>query len=140
MGSTVKLANDLYLETSSIVHKQGDTITPLDDKIIYDSGSNSNGEYIRFADGTMICSKYYAGNPTSVLQWSSAIYYVDVPMGSWAAPFKVIKNVQVSNATNQYWCNIVNASETSAGTVRLIRPDKNAPTYNIHLFAIGRWK
>ena len=58
MGSTVKLANDLYLETSSIVHKQGSQITPLDTYLdtivenldtitknldtIVESGSNAN--------------------------------------------------------------------------------------------------
>lgn len=59
MGSTVKLANDLYLETSSIVHKQGSQITPLDTYLdtIVESGSNSNGEYTKYSDGTMICSK-----------------------------------------------------------------------------------
>ena len=105
-----------------------------------ESGSNENGSYIKFADGTMICCKNYASTPTSLNLWGGSIYYTDIQMGVWALNFKILKNVQVSNTTAQYWCNVFDASETSAGKVRLIRPDNNTVESNIHLFAIGRWK
>ena len=105
-----------------------------------ESGSNENGSYIKFADGTLICCKNYASTPTSLNLWGDSIYYTDIQMGVWALNFKILKNVQVSNTTAQYWCNVYDASETSAGKVRLIRPDNKTVESNIHLFAIGRWK
>lgn len=105
-----------------------------------ESGSNENGSYIKFADGTLICCKNYASTPTSLKLWGGSIYYTDIQMGVWALNFKILKNVQVSNITAQYWCNVYDASETSAGKVRLIRPDNSTVESNIHLFAIGRWK
>ena len=107
---------------------------------IIESGSNENGSYIKFADGTLICCKNYASTPTSLNLWGGSIYYTDIQMGVWALNFKILKNVQVSNTTAQYWCNVYDASETSAGNVRLIRPENNTVESNIHLFAIGRWK
>lgn len=108
-------------------------------KYIVKSGSNSNGNYIKFSDGTMICHKHIAGTGGSVNAWGS-LYFRDVQAGNWAMDFKTILNVQCTNATNQYWASVSNASETSCGTVRLIRPDSNAVEYHIHLFAIGTWE
>lgn len=107
---------------------------------VIESGSNENGSYIKFADGTLICCKNYASTPTSLKLWGGSIYYTDIQMGVWALNFKILKNAQVSNTTAQYWCNVYDTSETSAGKVRLIRPDNNTVGFNIHLFAIGKWK
>lgn len=113
----------------------------LSSKTIYDSGSNSNGNWVRFTDGTMICHKFITG-ADGATQWSGTIYYHDVVNGNWSQNFKTILNVQVTNTTNQWWCCISGTTETSAGTTRLIRPDSasSGQTYNIHIMAVGKWK
>lgn len=108
-------------------------------KYIVKSGSNSNGNYIQFSDGTMICYKHFSGTGGSTSSWGP-LYFKDVQGGNWPMEFKTILNVQCTNTTNQYWASVSNASETSCGTIRLIRPDSNAVEYNIHLFAIGTWE
>lgn len=108
-------------------------------KYIVKSGSNSNGNYIQFSDGTMICHKHFSGTGGSTSSWGP-LYFKDVQGGNWPMEFKTILNVQCTNTTNQYWASVSNASETSCGTIRLIRPNSNAVEYNIHLFAIGTWE
>lgn len=111
---------------------------------IIENGSNTNGNYIKFANGTMICTKIISGNTGNELElWANGTYYRDIQNGSWAQEFVELYNTQATNQTLQLWCNIGNVTNTSAGTTRIIRPDNGGSAgqnYNIHLFAIGRWK
>lgn len=146
MGSTVKLANDLYLETSSIVHKQGDTITPLDDKIIYDSGSNSNGEYIRFADGTMICRGII--KLTSSTQYTSGglTYYCADTYINYPAEFIYTssKDIQMTSQTRHenmnYICNTYAVPQSKTQARISLQTTRNNYDRNIMWIAIGKWK
>ena len=111
---------------------------------IIESGSNTNGNYIKFADGTMICTKIISGSTGNELElWANGTYYRDIQNGSWAQEFVELYNTQVTNQTLQLWCNIGNITNTSAGITRIIRPDNGGSAgqnYNIQLLAIGRWK
>ena len=62
-----------------------------------ESGSNENGSYIKFADGTLICCKNYASTPTSLNLWGGSIYYTDIQMGVWALNFKILKLAFLGN-------------------------------------------
>lgn len=112
---------------------------------IVERGSNSNGEYIKFAEdsngvGMMIC---YHTKTTSIIDYNGHFSY-----GSWEYPMSFAETPKVlSNASN--WDgelastkNIANANSCSfmnfflnLGTMQSV--DKVA---DVNLFAIGRWK
>lgn len=121
----------------------GDTGNVINNSDILEWSHNpgaSNGSYIKFNNGLLICYKNITGTSSTPSAWANGIYFTDITVGNWAYTFKSIGNVQVTNAGNQWWANIRNVNETSCGIVRLIRPDSNSQTYNIQLFAIGTWK
>lgn len=142
MAKSIKFKDNIYLDTSSISHKKGNTREPLNTYLnsIIESGQNENGWWFKNADGTMVCTKTLAGTPNSVDLWDNIIYYKDISVGNWAKTFTALIDVQVSSSTLQYWCNINNANETSGGTVRLLRPSNNPLYYEVQILAIGRWK
>ena len=107
---------------------------------VVESGSNTNGNYIKFSNGIMICTKQITGSVTATI-WAGNTYYYDLTGGSWAATFTSINNIQVSNLTKQFWCTISDSTNSSVGTIRLIRPDGAAnQQYNVQIYAIGFWK
>ena len=148
MGSTVKLANDLYLETSSIVHKQGSQITPLDTYLdtIIESGSNDNGEYIKFYDGTMICRGIVRltsneEKTSGGLTYYCADTYINFPFEfSNVDVQKIQMTSEVRHENMNYICNTyaVPQSKTQA-RISLQTTQKNYER-GIMWTAIGKWK
>ena len=113
---------------------------------IYDSGSNANGAWIRFADGTMIQTKTIStGNFTSLAAWGN-LYYRDYDMGNWGTPFTTLYSAipTVSGAeSKQITANLGDVSNTSAGaTFRLLRPTSTNVnfTFTLTVTGIGKWK
>ena len=108
------------------------------------SGSNSNGKWVRFIDGTQICTKSMAFNVSFTRAFGS--WYETqsfVSFGDWSVPFindDIVITVGVINRA----CvveSIQLPSATSAGQSYLMRPDNTAnQDIKIHLIAIGRWK
>ena len=107
---------------------------------IVESGSNSNGNWIKYSDGTMICTKQI-GTDISTTLWASGIYYSDYNTGNWAQTFSKLNGVQVTSLTNQWWCNVSNSTTSNSGTLRLMRPDSASPVYfSASIVGFGRWK
>lgn len=111
---------------------------------IIESGSNENGDYIKFSNGTMICFKQVItqvkiDNPFgSMYETSSSVNF-----GDYAKEFKevplifpyVINRTALLEGMNMQ-------TTTSFGMTWLMRPvaDVDINTYTINLFAIGKWK
>lgn len=82
--------NNTKINANTIAVKKTDnTADTLDNCVIVDSGSNSNGSWIKWADGTMICYGYnmFTGiNMTT--QWGS-MYETSNPLslGDFPQPF-----------------------------------------------------
>ena len=106
---------------------------------IIECGSNSNGEFVKYADGTMICTSQVSFN-FSTSSFGKQVF-------SYPASFVAIEFVN--------WA-IGNGSQTYANNAAAnVRPDTAAPltdwgvyntaynsrnaTEQIYLFAIGRW-
>lgn len=107
---------------------------------IIESGSNSNGSWIKYSDGTMICTKQI-GTDISTTLWSNGIYYSDYNTGNWAQTFSKLNGVQATSLTNQWWCNVSNSTTSNSGTLRLMRPDNASPVYfSASIVGFGRWK
>lgn len=109
---------------------------------IVESGSNTNGTYIKYADGTMICTKQLSGS-ASFSVWFSPIYLADVSAGSWPQSFVSLKSVVGTNTASQTSIfAIYDPTITSAGTARIINIANSTGTknYNLNIVAIGTWK
>nr|DAM13542.1 MAG TPA: hypothetical protein [Caudoviricetes sp.] len=108
-------------------------------KHITESGSNSNGSYIKFDDGTMICSA--KRGPTTTDSTIRNLY--SSPVVSWVYPhaFTDVISVQVSayytNKSTQF-ATVSNISNDRATAV-LISDSVDASGY-INFIVIGRWK
>lgn len=107
------------------------------------SGSNSNGYYIKYADGTMI--QYGDVNVTveNPRQQGGLTYYsgakiIDFPQNFINNNYQVFTNILMANMNyfaQSYAANISN----SQVTISFATTGSNE-TRNIQWFAIGRWK
>lgn len=95
---------------------------------VIESGSNANGDYVKFADGTMICSiAVIAGSSGGAATWTYPESFVGAPTitgmaRSGAARFTVLDSVNANSATFSVY--------STAGT---------RTTQNTSLTAIGKW-
>lgn len=113
------------------------------DAMIPESGSNANGQYTKFPDGTMICTKTVSGTYNFSVAfgswWETAS---SVSLGDWPATFVTAPTV-IATAVGFYASAEAfnEVTGTSAGVTFLMRPDKksNQPV-TLTLTAIGRWK
>lgn len=109
---------------------------------IVESGSNSNGNYVKYYDGTMICTKKVSFNHTFTEPWGALFTTSLIDLGDYAEPFLEVPTVNASIMSN-YSCfiqRIGDYSKTKVGTTYLARPvNTNALGY-IAIIAIGKWK
>ena len=113
---------------------------------IIESGSNANGEYIKYADGTMICTGVKYGNTTWEDWWG---FCKRSPEGdnmlfaSFPQAF-VNGNARVSITTshgNAVFSASYNSVQTDGFYFICYKPSSNTSTnYGIQYIAIGRWK
>ncbi len=130
-----------YLPIGTVFEYEGTNIPDgyeeIDDNPIITE--TENGTLIQYNDGRLICMKTLSGNSGTLISWGN-LYYKDIVAGNWAFSFVSIDNIQITNATSQFWTIISDYTNSSAGTVRIIRPDSHEQNYNIQIIAIGRWK
>lgn len=110
---------------------------------IIESGSNSNGYYMKYSDGTMI---QYGGVGITVdtprsqggLTYYSGAAIIDFPQSFIDNNYQTFTNILMANMNyfaQSYAANI-SASQTTISFVSTGRDE----TRTIHWFAIGRWK
>lgn len=109
----------------------------------FESGSNANGNYIKFNDGTLICTKHVSGTTTCNTSWGSLYETPIIDLGSFAMNFIAIPCVSM---TPRMGAGVIhegvrNTSTSSFGTTWLARTSSaDAIDYGIDCIAIGRWK
>ncbi len=102
---------------------------------VMERGTNSNGSYIRYSDGTMKCwkiKKVKAGGS----KWEN-LYYSDHNMGKWAKEFKTLISSKATIFSKQFWCTQEKQTCDNAGTVRCFRPNANTASITILIEAWG---
>ena len=156
-----KINEDLYIGNTNTQLKDlpvpdGDTLPvngyiPFDGTTIPDgyeelfdmSGSNENGNWIKFPDGTMICwgIKSY-GSLSFSSSWGSVYETARFELGNFSQSFAEVPVVTLQCYSGaSCWPESINPTVNSLGQTWLMRPSSG--TYdNIKLFyiAIGRWK
>ena len=122
----------------------------VDDSIngIVESGSNTNGSWTKWADGTMIINKTVLGTANITNAWGSLYISNDINLGDFPVAFIEKPTVVVSPQTQtgtQYMLTGQGTSgygtETNAGNVALVRPNsRTGVDYRLEVMAKGKWK
>lgn len=118
--------------------------TNIDTEIgqIIESGSNSNGSYIKFSDGTMICRKYINfGQKAISNEWGSFYESEKMTIGNYPEPFIEIPQIFIM-PLNTFFIekDATNISKTSWGDFYAVRPVSSTIYIPVDCFAIGKWK
>lgn len=111
---------------------------------IVESGSNENGNWIKFNDGTIICTKSIDVSFDTYSQ-DGIIYFYDLTNLNFPQTFTIIHSINVNfNSTRvgcYPWVGIYNTTLSSISRVRLFNyynPSNNTGT--LYITAIGKWK
>jgi hypothetical protein len=112
---------------------------------IVESGSNANGEYVKYADGTMICTSVsISSNVAAVIgevslsspsTWNFPSVFDDTPT--------IVAGIVGSpGSSNGAWGEVQsgNRSETSCNVFLVCADKNNRNTGYLKAIAIGRWK
>lgn len=105
---------------------------------IIERGSNANGEYVRYADGTQICTNTRFVGPISVA--TGHIFRTNTLPWVFPAPF-VGDNIGYGGTVGGggSWVTATSVSETQSNT-RLMSSIENSSTdLTLKEFAVGRW-
>jgi len=108
-------------------------------------GTNANGTYYKFVDGTLICTKVVTENISIASQWG-ALYETSNPVsfGDWAHSFISTPVASLTVASDAgVACvpeRLSNVSASSAGESHFFRPTTGNGPLTVNLIAIGRWK
>lgn len=118
--------------------------TNIDTEIgqIIESGSNTNGSYIKFSDGTMICRKYINfGQKAISNEWGSFYESEKMTIGNYPEPFIEIPQIFVMPLSTFFIeKDANNISKTSWGDFYAVRPVSQTIYIPVDCFAIGKWK
>lgn len=110
---------------------------------IIESESNSNGNWIKFADGTLITVHQVNQTLSRSSAWGN-MYETDqaASLGNYPQEFKYTPYIFLTlYGTNALFEAVNDTTKTSAGKVYLIAPTANAgQNYTIQVLAVGRWK
>lgn len=107
---------------------------------IIERGSNANGEYIKFADGTMIC--YTIARPSGLVNLPSGNIFETGPLGpyNWPAVFSETPGTVVGSSIVQEYLWIGSLGTSSLTYVRVYSTESRASSYMFTVTGIGRWK
>jgi len=109
---------------------------------IVDSGSNANGSYVKYADGTMECWGI-STNAVAVNTAGGSVFHSSVAVGfNFAVAFSNVPSISPSAITsNGYYCwAAVDGSASSAAfACRAVSPANGVSSYLCYI-ARGRWK
>ena len=149
IGNTNKQLKDLLngdtLPIGAITEFDGVTIPEGYEEVSEMSGSNANGSWIKFADGTMICTKKVKfTNVVINTVWGSVYETASrLDFGDYAKEFIGIPNVCITLADGSTcFCETFSGrTKKSIGSTWLWKPAVEAGgNMTFDIIAIGRWK
>lgn len=117
---------------------------------IVESGSNANGNWIKYADGTMICTQTLNLNDVNVNStWGNLYVYTEVDNTWHNFPQEFTRvdgfSIEISNMarTNGFWLGDYGRRKVESSRWKglcLLRPTSDVVSAEIKVIAIGRWK
>lgn len=143
MAKSIKLKNNKYWDSSSISHNR----ELLSTKVINSSGSNSYGNWIKFEDGTMICTRTIAVTIDCTTQWGNLYYGQNNDKFNFAQSFiePPILNLQYSAAGAMSFIPIAYSGividKDGFKRIEIARPNSVTNVgVKVYFIAIGKWK
>lgn len=108
-------------------------------------GSNANGSYQKFANGTLICWKYVTlNNVAMTTSWGSIYESASVSLGNWPETFIDIPTISLIQDFTGSGAGMVEAvketSTTFVGNAYFWRATSSTFTLKYRIVGIGRWK
>ena len=137
--------NNLVLQFQIEESTSATEYTPFAGYIV-ESGSNDNGSWIKYSDGTMICSmsKNVYVNFSSSQKWGVIWESDNIDLGNFPQTFIKKPNVTISNFSGSGgFIEILRDTTTSfVGNTKIARPSdtNNSIEYTFSIIAIGKWK
>ena len=112
---------------------------------IIETGTNNNGTYIKYADGTMICTKKVTGQVKITATWGNLYDTGDNPLdlGDWAIPFIDVPIVSISfYGANGQWVEGFQTSTTKEKIGKISIASATSKTANAYynIIGIGKWR
>lgn len=113
---------------------------------IIESGNNENGNYIKYSDGTMICTKTVEGTAQITEQYYSYFYHTpddqNFDLGDYAMSFieRPVCNVTFRGGNPQWIVAIQNQSASHVGSLHILSVTSKTAGAYYDIIAIGRWK
>jgi hypothetical protein len=105
---------------------------------VIERGSNANGEYVRFADGTQICLT----TALSVANISTALGSIfESPSVTWTYPasFAAQPYVTANGGDTRRWGTASHNTGLQTANLRLLSATSVATATNVEALAVGRW-
>ena len=141
MGKSIKLKNDICWDIDSI-RANGKPIS-----YIVESGSNSYGTWIKYSDGTMICTRSIEKQIPCNKTWGSLFYGFDSDAYNFAKEFitpPLLYLFAYQRLSSSFWLsNYYNTIITTTGwrNYAIMRPTSaENVAYTLNVLAIGKWK
>ena len=113
---------------------------------VVESGSNNNGSWIKYSDGTMICRKSVQFTDVAVdNSWGGLFISNDISCGLFAQEFVGIPDISRDLKYVNEKCWLLPSSYTSvdynnAGAITLVKISSSTISGTISIIAIGKWK
>lgn len=141
----IDLENNKILRSENIEYKNNILTVFLDKNTIYDSGTNTNGSWLKYANGIMICiKKIKFTNVIIDKAWESVYETANVVnFGNYAQEFIEIPSVSIDLADGSTcFCESFSGrTKKSIGSTWLWKPAVEADgTMTFDIIAIGKWK
>lgn len=107
---------------------------------IVDSGSNDNGNWIKYSDGTMICYSRKTLSTIINVTYGNLYRSYAITLDNYPQSFTDDPMVQITTQNGAMFIHGI-VGTTSPGTIMLIAAEKlSAANYIINVLAIGKWK
>lgn len=108
---------------------------------IIERGSNANGEYVRFADGTQICTRNVTFDLSNASTFQAFVYPAAWAAGSTPAGALSFNSSASSGSDATWWNNVgmVGVYTTISQWSLLFRGTAAATTGQVRITAFGRW-
>lgn len=144
----VNLDNNLILKSENIEYNN-DTLKNTLDKTI-ESGSNDNGSWIKFSDGTLICRNTFTVQAI-INKPAGGNWYYDQPNINKSFPQEFVGEYpQISIETvnspdgggdwGQIHMKYIDLTKISSVIFKDTVSSDNSKTFNLSYIAIGKWK
>lgn len=140
MAKSIKFKDNIYLDSTSIIHKKETIRTPLNillDKII-ESGSNDNGSYVKFDNGIII---EYGRNTFTCDANSYTDITITLPIMTIATVWANITMQSTSSSATMGSITLaINSFNTNSLTIRAFNDTSGGRSPDGFWVVIGKWK